>query len=69
MSSVEQIRASSFELDDVQRPRRRHGGERDALAELVEIGRWCVRRTSLHLLQVIGPLLGLDRPNRRRRER
>lgn len=49
---VEQISGSSFELDDVQRPRPRHRGKRDALAEIVEIGHRCVQGTFLHLLGV-----------------
>ena len=69
VGQVEQVRAPGFELDDVQRPGRGNGRQRDALAEIVEIGRGCVRGASLYLLGVIGPLLRLNRPTGRRRER
>ena len=47
---VEQSSVPGFEFDDVQWPRPRHKEKRDALAEVVEIGRRCVQGVSLHLL-------------------
>ena len=42
VGQVEQVRASGFELDDVEWPGRRYRGKWDALAEIVETGRQCV---------------------------
>ena len=57
---IKQIGAPSPELDNVERPRYWYGGERDALAEIVEIGLGHIRGASLDLLGVKRALLGLD---------